>query len=453
MLELDDKRVLVLGLGVSGRSAAAFCAEHGARVVAAEEGPLADTVPDLPSSVEVSAGAPFPDPADFDLVVPSPGVPRERYAARARRVWGDVEIAYRALAIPLIAVTGTNGKSTTVLLIEAMLRSAGLRVRAAGNLGAPALGLVGEALDVAVIEVSSFQLDTTEAFRPRVSVVLNITPDHLDRHGSFGAYAAAKARIKARQEAPDVAVLNFDDAVVRGFGSDTRASVLPFQAAGPLASGAWIDTGAFVLNAPELLGRTEPLRLSLDGSKLRGAHNLENITAALCAVAAFGVDPKRAVTALAHFEGLPHRNEVVGRVRGVTFVDDSKATNPGASIRSVSGAGGPVVWIAGGRGKGLDFGALANAACRHARAAVLIGESAGALEEAIAGRMKVQHAASLEEAVDCAARCARPGDTVLLSPACASQDQFRDFAERGDRFRAAVERLSADSGDAARGAD
>jgi UDP-N-acetylmuramoylalanine--D-glutamate ligase len=439
MRELAGQEVLVLGLGVTGHSAAAFCAERGARVVAADERALdpAD-LPALPASVDVRAGAPFPDPADFDLVVPSPGIPKERYAAGARRVWGDVEIAFRALPIPLIAVTGTNGKSTTVLLIEAMLRAGGLRARAAGNLGAPALGLVGEALDVAVLEVSSFQLDTTEAFRPRVSVVLNITPDHLDRHHSLSAYTDAKARILANQEATDVAVLNFDDSVVRGLADRTRATVVPFRTSGIGTFGAWLDAGACVLHAPAVFGASTPLRIPLQHSKLRGAHNLENITAALCAVAAFGVDPIGAAAALVDFEGLPHRGEVVASAGGVTFVDDSKATNPGAAIRSLSGAGAPVVWIAGGRGKGLEFDALAEAACAHARAAVLIGESASDLEVALGGRIEVKLAPDIEEAVSCAARCARPGDTVLLSPGCASQDQFRDFAERGERFRAAA---------------
>jgi UDP-N-acetylmuramoylalanine--D-glutamate ligase len=440
MEALADKRVLVLGLGVSGRSAANFCAARGARVVAADEREqeAIEGLETVDAAVSLAAGAPFPDPADFDLVVPSPGVPSERYRDRARRVWGDVELAYRALAVPIIAITGTNGKSTTTLLAEAMLREAGFRARAAGNLGTPALELVGEALDFAVLEVSSFQLETTETFRPAVSAVLNITPDHLDRHGSLAAYVSAKAQIVARQEAGDAAVLNFDDPLARSLATETKARVLPYRCSGPAPGGAWLDSGAVVL--PGENGRTA--RVSLDGMRLTGAHNLENAVAALLIATAAGANPSRAAAALASFSGLPHRSEVVGRYGGVTYVNDSKATNAGATMRSLAGFAKPVIWIAGGRDKGLDFGELADVAAEHTRAAVLIGEAARKLEDALAGRVETHTAASLEKAVDLASGIAGEGDVVLLAPACASQDQFRDFAERGDRFRRAVESLA-----------
>jgi UDP-N-acetylmuramoylalanine--D-glutamate ligase len=440
MVELAERRVLVLGLGLSGVSAANFCAEQGARVVAADEGAPAarEGLPDLDPRVERRIGGAFPDPSDFDLVVPSPGVPRERYAGRARRAWGDVELLYRVLAVPILAVTGTNGKSTTTRLVESMLRAAGLRARAAGNLGVPALDLVGAALDWAVLEVSSFQLETTEAFRPRVAVILNLTPDHLDRHGSFEAYRDAKARILARQEADDVAVLNFDDPVVRALADACRARVLPFRTGGPLDRGAWLDADSVVMR----LGDAPAVRLSLDGLRLPGVHNRENTVASLAAAAAAGADPAKAVLALGGFAGLPHRAEEVGRCGGARFVNDSKATNPGAAIQSLRSFPAPVIWIAGGRDKGLDFDELAAVAASRARAAVLIGEAAGKLEAALAGRIEVHTAGSIEEAVACAAGLTRAGDVVLLSPACASQDQFRDFAERGDRFRDAVAALA-----------
>ena len=440
MEELARQKILVLGLGVSGRSAASFCAARGAEVVAADERePSAiEGVDAVGGAVELALGAPFPDPADFDLVVPSPGVPAERYRDRARRVWGDVELAYRALSIPIIAITGTNGKSTTTLLAEAMLRAAGFRARAAGNLGTPALDLVGEGLDFAVLEVSSFQLETTEAFRPAIAAVLNITPDHLDRHGSLAAYASAKARIVARQEACDVAVLNFDDPRTRALATETKARVIPYRCSGPAPGGAWLDTGAVVLSHES--GSTT--RVSLDGMHLAGAHNLENAVAALTIVTAAGADPSRAAAALASFSGLPHRSEVVGRHGGVTWVNDSKATNAGAAMRALAGFAEPVIWIAGGRDKGLDFSELADVAAERIRAAVLIGEAAGKLETALAGRVEVRTAASLEEAVGFASSLAGDGGVVLLAPACASQDQFQDFAERGDRFRRAVKRLA-----------
>jgi UDP-N-acetylmuramoylalanine--D-glutamate ligase len=446
MLDLAGNSVLVLGLGVSGRSAANFCVARGARVVAADERPAAEMegLDRIDRGVELALGAAFPDAADFDLVVPSPGVAPARYAGRARRAWGDVELAFRALGVPLVAVTGTNGKSTTTRLLETLLRGAGLRAAAAGNVGEPALGLVGQALDVAVLEVSSFQLETTVSFAPRVAVILNLSPDHLDRHGSFAAYCEAKGRILAHQRMGDVAVLNFDDPRVRAMADRARARVLPFRTTGPLEQGAWLDGNAVVLREEDGVAR----RIPFDGLRLAGLHNRENAVAAFAAAWAAGADPERAAPALAGFRGLPHRMEEIARVAGVLFVNDSKATDPGAALRSLASVQAPVIWIAGGRDKGLDFGELAAAAARRARAAVLIGEAAGTLKDALGQSVRTVAAASLEEAVRCAARLAQSGDVVLLAPACASQDQFRDFEERGERFRAAVADIAGKGGEA-----
>jgi UDP-N-acetylmuramoylalanine--D-glutamate ligase len=302
-------------------------------VLAADERPAAEIkgLEALPGAVERQLGVPFPDPAGFELVVPSPGVPRERYARRAQRAWGDLELAFRALEVPILAVTGTNGKSTTTLLVEALLRAAGLRARAAGNLGAPALGLVGEPLDFAVLEVSSFQLEAVEEFRPRVAVVLNVTPDHLDRHGSFEGYLAAKARLLARQGPADTAVLNFDDPAVRGLAGQTRARVTPFRTQGSLEQGVFYQDGHAVFAGPG--GARE--RLPLAGLLLPGLHNRENAIAALAAVAAAGVPARSALAGFEGFEGLPHRMQTVARRGGVEWVNDSKATNPGAALRSL----------------------------------------------------------------------------------------------------------------------
>ncbi|MEN8181135.1 MAG: UDP-N-acetylmuramoyl-L-alanine--D-glutamate ligase [Myxococcota bacterium] len=434
MDELAGRRVLVLGLGVTGRSAARFCAERGARVVAADEREPAalSQLDSLPRAVETRLGRPFPDPAGFDLVVPSPGVPRERYHDRAAEVAGDVELAFRHLSVPVIAVTGTNGKSTTTRLIEAMLAHAGLRARAAGNLGDPALGLVGEALDVAVLEVSSFQLEAVSRFHPRVAVVLNLSEDHLDRHGSFQAYADAKARVFENQTPEDVAILNADDPELRRLAARTRARVRWFRASEPVDDGAWWDAEALLLADPDGLGR-----FPVERHHLAGRHNRENAAAALLAAAAVDADPARAVRALFEFRGLPHRAELVACVGGVRFVNDSKATNPGAALRSLGGFASPVVWIAGGRDKGLDLAALAGV-CPQLRGAVLLGEARPKLAALLAGQTEVREVDELEQAVEVAASLARPGDVVLLAPACASLDQFRSFEERGERFRAAV---------------
>jgi len=436
MEELAKRRVLVLGLGISGRSAAAFCAAHGARVTAADERDLSALagLDALDSRIELSVGRPFPDPADFDLVVPSPGVPRERYAARARRVWNDVELAYRALAVPIVAVTGTNGKSTTTLLVEALCNEAGLRARAAGNLGPPALGLVGAPLDVAVLEVSSFQLESVDTFRARVGVVLNVTPDHYDRHPSFEAYAEAKRRVLANQSADDFAVLGTDDPCVRRFAESARGRVLEFSTRAPVARGAWLDAGDVVLRT----GDARPLRLPLAGLPPQPP---ENRMAALLAAVALGADPAKAWRALAHFRGLPHRLRPVARRRGALYVDDSKATNPAAALRALSSFPATLVWIGGGRAKGLDLGELADAVAARSRAAIVMGESAPALETALRGRVAIERADTIEEATARAAAHARPGDVVLLAPGCASLDQFRNYEERGDRFAAAARAL------------
>jgi UDP-N-acetylmuramoylalanine--D-glutamate ligase len=436
-VELAGKDVLVMGLGLSGRSAAAFCAERGARVVAADERPAAALGPLTGlGGVELRTGAPFPDPAGFDLVVPSPGVPRGRWAG-ARRAWGDLELAWRALAVPIVAITGTNGKSTTTLLVEAMLRAAGLRARAGGNIGIPALSLVAEPLDVVVLEVSSFQLEATEGFRPRVGVVLNVTPDHFDRHGDFEGYVRAKARLLANQRPEDAAVLNARDERVRALAAEARGRVYFFDARGPVERGVGFDAGAALLRDGGALRR-----IPLDDLRLVGLHNRENALAAMTALHALGVEPEKGRDGLARFTGLPHRCEPVAEARGALWVNDSKATNPGAALRSLEGFPGPLVWIAGGRNKALAFDELAAAASGRVRKALLIGEAAAELERALAGRVEAERVGDLASAVRRAAEIVRPGDVVLLAPACASQDQFRNFEERGERFADAVRALA-----------
>jgi UDP-N-acetylmuramoylalanine--D-glutamate ligase len=431
MRELRNQRVLVLGLGRSGVSTARFCRDRGARVVACDERPAAalDALDSL-HDVELRLAQAFPDPAGFDLVVPSPGVPPERYRERARRVWGELELAGRALSVPIVAVTGTNGKSTTTLLIEAMLRSAGLRARAAGNLGTPALELVGVALDVAVLEVSSFQLETIETFRPKVAVLLNVAPDHLDRHGSLEAYLAAKVRLFENQRSEDHAVLNADDPLAAGCADRCACAPLLFSTRGPVERGAWLDVGAVRC----CVGTARPRTLSLDGASAAARHDLDNVLAALCAAVAAGAEPEKAWRALAEFEGLPHRTQPVARGGEVLYVDDSKATNPAAALRSLCRFDAPLVWIAGGRAKGLDVEALARQAAPRLRAAVVLGEAAPALERALRDRVPVQRADSIERATAMAAELAQPGDVVLLAPGCSSLDQFASFEERGRRF-------------------
>ena len=433
--------MLVLGLGLSGRSAANFCAQRGANVCAADErSDLGEGVA-LSNDIDVRLGKSFPDPRHFDLVVPSPGVPTERYRDTAGRVWGDIELASRALKIPIVAVTGTNGKSTTVMLIEAMLRACGLRACAAGNLGTPALTLLGQPLDVAILEVSSFQLETVETFRPHVAVILNLSPDHMDRHGDIESYAAAKKKILERQDPTDVAVLNEDDPLVRSFAEDAKAQIVPFSRFERAALSAhdqkvWLDAGSVVLS-----DGGKQIRLPLDGATALGDSNQDNLLAALAAVWSLGVDPKRAMDGLLDFKLLPHRSEHIATRNGVRFVNDSKATNPGAAQRALESTKAPTLWIAGGRDKGLSFEGLAETARGRVRVALLIGEAASQLESHLTGIVPCERMASLEEAVHRATEWAKDGDVVLLAPACASFDQFENFEARGECFRGAVLRI------------
>ncbi len=430
-LDLAGKTVLVLGLGISGRSAALFCAERGAYVVAADDRADAD-VSGLPVSIELRLGAPAPDPADFDLVVPSPGVPFARYGKRARKAWGDLELAYRALAIPLAAVTGTNGKSTTVRLVEAMLRSAGLRARAAGNVGEAALGLVGEALDAAVLEVSSFQLEAVDAFRPRAAVLLNVTPDHLDRHGDMAGYLAAKLRLFARQTHEDVAILSADCPLTSALRDEAFAArVWRFSARGPVTRGACYDASALVLRLD-----SDERRFPLDALPPLDGPLRSNTLAALLAAIALGADPQRALGALATFRALPHRCELVARAHGIRWLDDSKATNPSAAVAAVANLPGPLLWILGGKDKGLDFAELLEAPLTRVKCALLIGAAADAIAACLTGKLAFEKQETLARAVARARELAAPGDTVLLSPACASFDQFRSYEDRGRQFAA-----------------
>jgi len=344
--------------------------------------------------------------------------------------------------VPVIAVTGTNGKSTTTTLLVTLLHAAGLRAGLAGNVGTPALDLVGQPLDVAVLEVSSFQLETTESFRPKVAVVLNLTPDHLDRHHTFDAYVAAKLRILANQGPDDWAVLNADDPACGRFEAAARGGVLRFRSTGPIERGIGLDAGSLLIRD----GDGPAQRYRLDAWQQPGAHNRENAVAALAAIHAFGIDLAGVLPALADFTGLPHRTQIVAERDGVTWVDDSKATNPGAAVRALGSFSQPIVWIAGGRAKGLDLAPLAEAARPHLRAAVLIGEAADRIAEAFAGDTPVHREPDIETAVRRAATLARSGDVVLLAPGCASHDQFASFEERGDRFQAAVRDLGADAG-------
>jgi len=435
-------RTLVLGLGRTGLSCARYLRRTGADVRVADtraEPPAAAAFREQLPGVELRTG-----PFEAGLldgvaqVVISPGLSlREplvaEAAARGLPVVGDIELFAREAAAPVAAVTGTNGKSTVTALLAELASAAGRRTIAGGNLGEPALDLLEQPVpDLYVLELSSFQLETTDSLATRTAVVLNVTPDHLDRYESIEEYAAAKARIFRGCE---VAVVNADDPRVRAMPRPGQR-VLTFSLR---------DAGAdyFLARLPEptLTCRGEPL-LPLSELRLQGEHNAANALAALAMSEALGLPLAPVLEALAAFAGLPHRAQWVADLEGVRYVNDSKGTNVGATVAAVAGLAGPLVLIAGGDGKGQDFGALRDALRGKVRHAVLIGRDAALLEAALAGICTSERAADMSGAVTAARAAARTGDTVLLSPACASLDMFRDYAHRGEEFAAAVRRLS-----------
>ena len=410
-------RALVVGLARSGHAAALALARRGVQVVAADRSRDVDGSRLASAGVEVRLGTEEESLLDgVELVVKSPGVPAAAPLVAAARergipVWGEIELGARLLSNPLVGVTGTNGKTTTTELLGAIFRAAGRDVAVAGNVGRALTELDGKLDDRAwiVCELSSFQLEDSETLRPRVAVLLNLEPDHLDRHGTLDAYRDAKLRVFRNQTPDDAAV------VPRGFPPvPGQARRIEFDRADPLPA--------------------EPL--------IAGAHNRENAAAACAAARAAGIDDAAIGAALRSFPGVPHRLELVAERHGVRYVNDSKATNTASARRGIAAFERPLHLILGGSPKGESFEELARALPETVRSVLLIGAAAGELAAALDGAgLAYRRVGTLEAAVHAAAGAARPGDVVLLSPACASYDQFRDFEERGETFRRLVETL------------
>ena len=436
-------RVLVYGLGLSGRAAARLLLARGATVLAVDD--QAVEPGDLAGRVALLAGGADRGnrelPPGIDLVVVSPGVPLDRPILEAARrkgvpVIAEVELAFPLLNGPVVAITGSNGKSTTTAMTGAMLRAAGLAVEVCGNIGEPLADKVeGPPGRTFVVELSSFQIEGIVAFKPQAAALLNLSEDHLDRYGTMAAYGAAKKRLFRDMDASGIAVLNADDPET--VEVDTRAHRRFFSRRGRIEDGCYADRDDRVLEVSP--NGTETELFHADDVPLAGVQNLENAMAAALLARAVGAGPDAIRSALRNFRGLPHRMQQVGERGGVVFYDDSKGTNPGATLKAIEGfADGTVHLILGGRNKDADLVVLTPMVRRKARRAYLIGESAGDFASALDGAVPYEMAGTLDRAVRSAAGQARPGESVVLSPACASFDQFRNFVHRGQVFQELV---------------
>jgi UDP-N-acetylmuramoylalanine--D-glutamate ligase len=441
MMELKDRRVMVIGLGVSGLAAAHFLAARGAALVMAER--RSDFTHDRLPAGELHLGA--EDPAwlnGVDLVVVSPGVPPTsplmvRAATMGIPVIGELELGFFFVRAPIVAVTGTNGKSTVTELIGAIFRAAGKKTFVGGNLGTPLVTAADGEFDVAVVEVSSYQLETILSFKPAVAIHLNLTDDHLDRYRDLAEYGRAKARIFENQETEDWAVLNRDDREVWKLADSVLSRIFSFGMSKPeRAPAIWCESGDLVFDDGKRQGR-----IATREFRLHGDHNLANAMAAAAAALTMEVEPTTIERALAEFTGLPHRLEFVRAHLGAEWIDDSKGTNVGAVVEALAATRGPVILIAGGVDKGGDYAPLRAPLGEKVKLLILLGAARDKMRNALAGVTAIECVPALADAIRLAAARVRPGDTVLLSPACSSFDQFKDYADRGRVFQELVRAL------------
>jgi UDP-N-acetylmuramoylalanine--D-glutamate ligase len=450
VMDVKGKRVLVVGLGKSGVASALFLEERGARVAVSDaktEEQLRQEIPLLlDHGISVETGQHSERTfRDQDLIVISPGVPVDvprlvQARALSIPVIGEVELAARFLKGDIVAITGSNGKTTTTAMAGAILAGGGGRVLVGGNIGTPAINFVEMSTDDTwvVLEISSFQLETIETFHPKIAVVLNVTPDHLDRHYTFENYAAAKARIFENQTASDFAVLNADNPPCFAMAAIAKAPVYWFSRTRE------IERGTFVRNERVLWrdGRTEHEILPVAEISLKGSHNLENVLAGVCIGMLTGIEPAQIRLAVAAFKAVEHRLEFVATVRGVDYYNDSKATNVDATIKALESFPGRIHLILGGKDKGSDYSVLNPLLKERVKRVYTIGAAAAKIESQIQGA-EVAKMGTLEAAVKTAGDSAKSGDVVLLAPACASFDQFDSYEHRGRTFKEQVRQLAA----------
>jgi UDP-N-acetylmuramoylalanine--D-glutamate ligase len=447
-MELKNKRVLVVGLGKSGLAAALFLRERGARVTVSDTRSAAALGEQIPALLEAgimveAGGHGLLTFRRQDLIVVSPGVPLEtpevkQAAQLGLTVIGELELASRYLQGEVVAITGSNGKTTTTTLLGEIFKDAGYRTQVGGNIGLPVIELIPESNPETwnVLEVSSFQLETTVEFRPKIAVVLNITPDHLDRHKTFERYQAAKAKITANQGPDDFLVLNAEDKATQMVAAKTKAQIYWFSSARRIKQGAFVHGESIFFLAQEG-GTPEPV-LPVSEIPLKGAHNVENVLAAVCAARLAGIGAETIRKTVAAFRAVEHRLELVRTVAGVEYYNDSKATNVDATMKAVASFAGGIHLILGGKDKDSDYTLLAPLLRERVKAVYTIGSAAEKIERELDGVVKIVKAGTLGTAVGEAAQAATAGDVVLLAPACSSFDQFENYEHRGRTFREAV---------------
>ena len=443
------KKVLVVGMARSGMAAARFLHARGARVTVSERRNPSRLEPEIRTlealGIGCEAGGHRPEAfLEADCIVVSPGVPLEQpllreAAGRGTEILSEIELASRFLAGRIVGITGSNGKTTTTTLVGEILEAAGFRVQVGGNIGVPLTSLVeGSACDsINVVELSSFQLEAIPSFRAQIGVILNITPDHMDRYPDLAAYAGAKLNLLNNQGASDFAVLNRDDRLLRDLAEPRAAERFWFSTRSPVDQGTCLRDGALVFGHGD---RKEPV-VRVEDVRIKGRHNLENVAAAVTVARLLGASIRSIRETVAGFRGVSHRLEWVRKIRGVDFYNDSKATNPTSAQRALEAFEQRLILILGGRDKAGDFSVLSPQVSRRVKGLVLLGEASRKIESQLAGTAPVTRAASMEEAVRLAFGQADRGEVVLLAPACSSFDMFRDYEDRGNVFKEAVNRL------------
>ena len=446
-MELKNKRVLVVGLGKSGIAAARFLKARGAQVTVSDIRP-AGLISELPALLDAGIMVETGSHGLLtfrrqDLIVVSPGVPSNTPELTTVRaigipIIGEMELGSEFLQGQIVAITGSNGKTTTTTLVGEILKASGKPTLVGGNIGRPVVDMVAESTPESwsVLEVSSFQLETIQTFHPRIAVVLNITPDHLDRHGSFEAYAGAKSRITENQTVDDFLILNAEDEPTKLVAAKTKAQIYWFSPRRQVKQGAFAHGESILFRAKEG-GDIEPI-MPVAEIPLAGAHNVENVLAAVCAARLAGVDAKTIREAVAAFHAVEHRLEFVRELNGVRWFNDSKATNVDATAKAIEAFPGGIWLILGGKDKDSDYSTLSPLLRARVKAVITIGSAAEKIESHLAGVVKIERAGTMERAVAWAQKKARSGDVVLLAPACSSFDQFENYEHRGRVFKQLV---------------